>query len=326
MNVIFAAVGQWARDVVAAWDRFWFRPSQPYTLALIRILAGAMLFYTHLVWTKDLAAFFGPTSWVDNRTSILLNQGIDGRVYAWSYLWYVDSPGLLWALHLAALAVFFAFTLGLWTRATGILTAVLTLCYCHRQIGALYGLDQINAFLALYLAIGPSGEVWSLDRWLAGRKLASPLPPPAASSGTTLAIRLIQIHLCVIYLFGGIGKARGEFWWDGSAVWWAIASLEYQSLDLTWMVHHRWLIALLTHITVFWEMFYCFFVWNKLTRPICLALALGVHGGIALALGMPTFGLAMIIANLAFLEPEWVEGVADYTLAKLPAKRLAAPA
>jgi hypothetical protein len=30
---------------------------------------------------------------------------------------------------------------------------------------------------------------------------------------------------------------------------------------------------------------------------------MGVHGGIALCLGMPTFGLAMMIANLAFVPP-----------------------
>lgn len=326
MNAIYAAIGAWARDAAAAWERFWFQPSQPYTLALIRILAGAMLFYTHLVWAIDFDAFFGATSWVDNRTSQLLNQSPNGRLYVWSYFWYIDSPVVLWILHIAALGVFLAFTLGLWSRVTGILAAFLTLCYCHRQIGALYGLDQINAYLALYLAIGPSGEVWSLDRWLAQRKSARPLPPPTASSGATLALRLMQVHLCVIYLFGGIGKSRGEFWWDGSAVWWAIASLEYQSLDLTWMVHYRWLIALLTHVTVFWEMFYCFFVWNRLTRPICLALAVGVHGGIAIALGMPTFGLAMIIANMAFLEPDWVASLAAYARGKLSRQPAAAAA
>jgi hypothetical protein len=71
-------------------------------------------------------------------------------------------------------------------------------------------------------------------------------------------------------------------------------------------VRHRWALALLTHLTVFWETFYCFFVWPRLTRPICLALAVLVHGGIALCLGMKTFGLAMIIANLVFVPPETV--------------------
>jgi hypothetical protein len=102
---------------------------------------------------------------------------------------------------------------------------------------------------------------------------------------------------------------RGELWWDGSALWFALANAEYQSLNLTWLVHTPWLLALLTHVTVFWETFYCFLVWPKLTRPICLALAVGVHLGIAICLGMPTFGLAMLIGNLAFVPPDVVRAV-----------------
>jgi hypothetical protein len=47
-------------------------------------------------------------------------------------------------------------------------------------------------------------------------------------------------------------------------------------------------------------------VWNRLTRPPAVLMAFCVHGGIALFLGMPTFGVAMMIANLAFVPPEFV--------------------
>src|SRR5207247_207778 len=84
------------------------------------------------------------------------------------------------------------------------------------------------------------------------------------------------------------------------------------SLDMTWTVKHRWLLALLTHITVFWETFYCFLIWPKLTRPICLLMAVGVHLGIAMCLGMKTFGLVMIVGNLAFLYPETIRDVVGW--------------
>jgi hypothetical protein len=154
---------------------------------------------------------------------------------------------------------------------------------------------------------GNSGGIWSLDRWLAIRRGNDALPQ--ATVGTNIAVRLLQLHMCVIYLFGGIGKMRGDMWWDGSALWFAFATLEYQSLDMTWMVNHRWLLALLTHVTVFWETFYCFLVWPKLTRPIAVGMAIGVHLGIAACLGMKTFGLVMIIGNLAFVYPEQVRDV-----------------
>jgi hypothetical protein len=208
-------------------------------------------------------------------------------------------------LHLAALVVFAFLTIGLFTRVVAPLACFVTLSYCHRLTGALFGLDQVNVMIATYLAIAPCGAIFSLDRYFAKRRDAA--MPANAHVMTTIAIRLIQIQMCVIYLFGGIGKMRGELWWDGSAVWFAAANLEYQSVSLTWLVHQPWLIALLTHITVFWETFYPVLIWPRLTRPIFLALAVAVHGGIAIFLGMPTFGLAMIIGNMAFVAPETVE-------------------
>ena len=78
-------------------------------------------------------------------------------------------------------------------------------------------------------------------------------PTANTSVRTNIAIRLIQLHLCVIYLFGGIGKMRGGTWWDGSAIWFAVGNLEYQSLDMTWIAQHSFLMNALAYITVFWE-------------------------------------------------------------------------
>jgi len=143
-------VADWCRDVARGWDRFWFTPAQPQTLALIRICGGAMLLYTHAVWTINLNQFLGPHSWIDANASAILNREPSGANYAWSYLYYVNSPALLWALHIAALVVFAMLTLGLFTRVTSILAFLITVSYCHRLTGTLFGLDQINAFIAMY--------------------------------------------------------------------------------------------------------------------------------------------------------------------------------
>ena len=67
----------------------------------------------------------------------------------------------------------------------------------------------------------------------------------------------------------------------------------------------------MTHATVFWELSYCALVWPALTRPWVLLMAVFVHGGIVLFLGMPTFGLVMLIGNLAFVSPKTVRKVFD---------------
>jgi hypothetical protein len=308
MNRLATWIGTWATDILAGWNRFWFSETQPHTLALIRILAGSMLFYTHAVWTLDLMAFLGPDGWLPNE----LARNMHGESAAWSYLWYFESPVVLGVLHLVALIIFLMLTVGFFTRITSVLAWLITLAYCHRLTGAFFGLDQVNAMLAMYVMVGPSGAVYSVDRWLSQRRAGQGGKPKrtevASSISANVAIRLIQLHMCVIYMFGGISKMRGELWWDGSAVWYAIANLEYQSLDMTWLVHSRWLIALLSHVTVLWETFYCALVWPKRTRPIVLLIAVGIHGGIGLFLGMWTFGLAMLIANLAFISPEATRG------------------
>ena len=117
--------------------------------------------------------------------------------------------------------------------------------------------------------------------------------------------------MCVIYLFSGIGKIKGEAWWGGDALLMALVNKEYQSLDGTWLIHYRPLAALLTHLTVVLEASYCVLVWPRLTRPIALAIAVGMHAGIGLFLGMWTFGLAMIIGNMAFVSPWLVRQVLD---------------
>lgn len=289
---------------MTGWNRFWFEPADPATLGAIRICAGAMLFYTHLVWGLELTTFFGPHGWLAPEAVGLLQSGS----YAWSYLWWVDSPAALWTLHVAALVVFAMLTVGLFTRVVSILAFIAAVAYVGRATGALFGLDQINVMLAMYLAVGPAGDAFSVDRWLKARGASAPLPVTPRWSAN-LAIRLIQIHMCVIYLFAGTAKLTGPAWWNGTAMWMAFGNMEYQSLDMTWMADWPRAMNLMAHITIYWEIFYCALIWPRHTRPIMLLLAVPLHLGIAVCLGMITFGLIMLVGNAAFVPPELVRSM-----------------
>ncbi len=307
---------QWKRQAVEGWNQFWFAPRLPHTLAAMRIAVGGMLLYTHIVLATDLLAFLGPDAWMDNQTIRDLHTGAVvprnsdlGR----SYLWHIENPTLLWAHHLFTLAVSAALLIGAGTRVVAPLAWGLQLMYVHRLTGALFGLDQVLTMLLMYLMLAPCGAVYSVDA-MVRRRFAGQLqagwrqwlfPAPVRSSACTIATRLGQLHLCVIYLFGGLWKARGETWWDGSALWFSAANLEYQSADITWLVaRYPTLCSAAAHATVLWETFYCALIWPRLTRPFVLMMAVCVHGGIALFLGMITFGSIMIIANAIFISPE----------------------
>ena len=52
-----------------------------------------MLLYTHTVWAIDLMAFVGADSWINADLSQAINAN---RPWAFSHLWYVESPALIW--------------------------------------------------------------------------------------------------------------------------------------------------------------------------------------------------------------------------------------
>jgi hypothetical protein len=68
----------------------------------------------------------------------------------------------------------------------------------------------------------------------------------------------------------------------------------------------------MTHVTILWEVYYVALIWPRRTRYWMLALAVPLHLGIGIFLGMMTFGLVMLIANLAFVEPEFVRAALSW--------------
>ncbi len=305
---------RWLAGYGEAWDQFWFKPQLPYTVCALRVVAGAMLLYSHLVLASDLTSFVGATAWVNNETAQQLHNGTFGfNDWAWSYLWLIDSPTLIRIHHGLAILVTASFAVGLMTRVTGPLAWFLQLMYLHRLTGALFGLDQIVTYSVMYLMLSPCGSCFSVDARLRerfaerrsqSRFLRWLLPDAGPSVAANIATRLLQLHLCVIYLFGGLAKARGQTWWDGTAMWLSVGNYEYQSFDMTWMANYPRLFTAMTHVTVFWEVFYCALIWPRKTRPLMLVGAVFLHGGIAAFLGMITFGTMMIAANMIFVPPE----------------------
>ncbi|QEG24341.1 HTTM domain-containing protein [Mariniblastus fucicola] len=285
-------LSKWIRSVCDAWDSFWFTPRDGKMLGLIRLLTGLIAFYTHLVWTPLLSQFLGS----EGMLPLAYRSRFFESVFAWSHFDWISSPSILFVVHIAALIVMLLFALGFWTRVTGIATALLVISYANRATGALFGLDQITGFLTLYLAISNCGGSFSL-----ARKLGIGGQKANTSVGNNIAIRLMQIHLCIVYLFAGLGKCQGETWWNGEAIWGAVASYEYQTLDMTWLADHMWFISLMTLVTLVFEIGYVALIWPKLTRPVMLALAVPLHLGIGLCMGMLEFGLIMLVANLAFV-------------------------
>jgi uncharacterized membrane protein YphA (DoxX/SURF4 family) len=312
-----------AQSVADGWNTFWYTPVDPTLLGLIRILVGLMLVYTHAVWGMALNDFFGPDAWINRDVVdiVLSNDGTYPDHFAYS-VWWLIPPRWIWPAYVVMMTILVFFTIGLWTRVTAILALVVVISFANRVPEALFGLDKLNLVLTLYLAIGPSGSALSLDRWLARRRRLGTPPAPPPSVGANFALRLIQVHMCIIYLYAGLSKLQGGTWWTGQAMWLAFGNLEYQSADMTWLAWHPHVVEFLTHFTIVWEISFAVFIWIPVFRPLVLALSVVGHLGIGACLGLWTFSLIMLVGCASFLPPDGVGRIVA-TLVSLarPAKR-----
>ncbi len=119
-----------------------------------------------------------------------------------------------------------AFTLGLFTRVTAVLTWLAAVSYIHRTQQVLFGMDTMMNILLLYLMIGNCGAALSIDRLLARRRAArlslgrtgtideatkAYLAAPPKSMAAGFALRLTQVHFCIIYMAAGMSKLKGLY-------------------------------------------------------------------------------------------------------------------
>lgn len=306
-------IGRYLRELAGAatdgWNRFWFSMADPAPLAVIRILIGMLLVYSHVIWALNSDAFFGPGAWLNSDAV----SEIQADGYPVSFLWWLDgSPTLMAIVHVVAILNGVLLTVGLWSRVAAPVAFLLTASFANRNPAALYGFDQVLGFVTLYLSVNPGHGWLSVDCWREVRRQAlvrggrvEPdwIQVTHPSVSVNIATRLIQLHLCLIYLIAGLAKLKGAAWWSGVAFWGAIGNLEYQTIDMTWLVDSPMVISLLTVSALAWEISYAALVWNRWTRPLVLAFGVLVHAGIALCFGMMTFGMAMIVANVAFVSP-----------------------
>ena len=80
--------------VADGWNRFWFTPSDPYPLGLIRLLTGCLATYLHLTLLPDVGRLFAAGGWLPHEAVDRLTI----RGGSASYLDLFSSPGELVAV------------------------------------------------------------------------------------------------------------------------------------------------------------------------------------------------------------------------------------
>jgi hypothetical protein len=179
--------------------------------------------------------------------------------------------------------------------------------------------------LLLYLMFAPTGATLSLDRLIARyresrRALADGRLPElkvAPSWSANVVMRLIQLHMCVIYFAAGTAKLQGGMWWGGTAAWYTMMVPELELVDMRWLALlpewiYLFIVTFSTYFTVLYEIGFPFLIWNRTLRPLMILGAIGLHAGIGFFMGLGGFGIAMITGCFSFIPPESFRWLIEY--------------
>lgn len=212
-----------------------------------------------------LAKFFSP-----------LNISANGTVYFVTIIYFITLAGLIagYKTHLMGTLAWLSHLI---LNTTGHFTA--------------YGVETFAHIGLFYCMILPVGASWSVDSY----KKPMALPPYLI----TLSVRIIQLHLCIMYLASGIEKSMGSQWWNGEAIWIAMQQDQFHKVNINWMAGVPVIPQILCIVTLITETFYPIGMLWKKTRKIWLLAILSMHLFIGIFLGLQLFGGLMFLLNLS---------------------------
>ena len=181
---------------------------------------------------------------------------------------------------------------GLFCRPAAIIAWFLHLCAAESGGLLAYGADNFMTMALFYLMLSPLPDRYSVDSRLVKTKVRDP---------RLLGFwrRVLQVHLCFVYFFGGLAKLLGSGWWNGSNLWRSLIRPPFNLLSPDILVRFKYALPVLGISICLIEIGYPVFIWMKKTRFLWLVCILAMHAAIGLTMGMYLFALVMIVLNLA---------------------------
>ena len=275
-----------------AWQWFWFDSADLKALGLFRLMTGLVLFVMYVIRAWDFDLFYG--------SHALLNCA-ESRSYLdqnWPYAFFFApcDPNFLFVMQSGFLAALLAFALGWIPRLFTPILFLVHLAFLQRNLSVVYGADTVATFYLFLMCFCQHSEYWRMPF----KQNANAHVPATADLFSGMGFRFLQIQVAVIYAYSGLEKLRGSTWWEGSALWYVVGNSQVVPWDLGFLRDFPWLVAVMTSLTVLFEIYFLLAILQPVMRRPWLMVGAGMHIGAAIFMGLPFFSLLMLASYVLF--------------------------
>jgi len=294
-RLLLQRVEPFVKRIGASIAPFFLAPASARPLGVLRILVSAVLLLQAVFVAPLIFELYGKSGITQDALTRYLSDPLLPRIGWFLPLlegWGVPERQVILGTCLAYAVCLLSLFFGWRTRVAAFFCWLLhwilmTSGYCTN-----YGVDTFAHIVLFYFMWMPVGGAYSVEQWLRGN-------PSTTSFEARVSLRVLQIHLCFVYLAGGVEKALGPQWWNGEVIWRALMLPVYAQFDMSWIAGVPWVAKVAAWGTLLTEIGYSFFIWPRKTRPLWITLTVSLHVGIAVFLGLGVFGLIMSVLTLA---------------------------
>ncbi len=272
-------------------------------MACNRMLLGSALVIAYLIRLPELGTLFlsGSTAWFPPFRTVLSGRSDYPLRFAVSWLEPLSGEtrsAVLVGLYCLLLFAAASFALGVRTRLSGTVALLLHLFFVTINPIAYWGWSALIFPFFLYTLLSPSGRVLSWD----ARRCAT---EPEDWQTSAWPIRLVQIHVCVMYFETGVARLDDERWLAGQMLYEALTNTLVTRLAIDW---HPWreVLEVFCYGTFLLEplapLLLCI---PRLRTPAAVAL-IALHIGLELLTRVGMWNFLMIGGLLTFLPANWL--------------------
>ncbi len=295
------------KQIMAAWDQFWFSSGSPLPVAVFRIFYGLLVLIHGLLLIPDMYVWFGArgalsyqsvVDWANHLVTLNILNFFPG-----SDQWMVC---VLAMLMLSAISLMVGFKSRI---AAAIVFICLTSLY-HRNPFIYNSGDTYMRVASFWLIFADSGAMLSADNVL--RKRGSPKLQSTSSLQVSMwPLRLLQIHLVGVYCHTYFRKVVGDVWINGEAVYYSSRIEDLYRLPIPFIFDNMLVCQILTYGTLIIEFSLFTLIWIKELRYWLLAIATLMHLVIEYHMNIPEFEWWMITSYILFVYPQDLEPVVN---------------